>query len=94
MRKFGTDKPEFMAFTLGDAKKVYKMPLAASMPADAILGLQEAYNAGSAEAFRYQIELLRKYIGDAAGKLTAGDIGDIFRAWEEESAGQGAEAEE
>lgn len=83
-----------MAFTMGEAKKVYKMPLAASMPADMILGLQEAYQKGSAAAFRYQIEMLRKYIGDAVDKLTAGDIRDIFKAWEQESAEQGAEAEE
>ena len=91
MRKFGTDKPEFMAFTLGDAKKVYKIPLAASMPADAILKLQEAYNEGAAAAFRYQLDLLRKYMGDAVEKLTAGDISDIYKAWEEESGTQGAE---
>ena len=34
MRKFGTDAPEFLEFTLGDSEKVYKMPLAASMPMD------------------------------------------------------------
>ena len=33
MRKFGTDKPEFMAFTLGDAKKVYTNCTAAALRA-------------------------------------------------------------
>lgn len=91
MRRFGTDKPELMPFNIGESKKVYKMPLAASMPASTILRLQKSYQQGEAEAFEAQIEILRTYIGDIVDTLTAGDIRDIFDAWREESADQGAE---
>lgn len=91
MRKFGTDKQEFMAFTLGNAKKEYKLPLAASMPADELLELYAAYQEGEREAFESQMKLLHRYIGDAASKLTAGDVRDIFEAWTEDSGEQGAE---
>lgn len=91
MRKFGIDKPELMAFTIGESEKVHKIPLSASMPAEELLELQEAYNEGDAAALRYQLKLLRKYMGDAADKLTAGDMKEIFDAWAEESTQQGAE---
>lgn len=92
MRKFGTDKPEFMAFTMGEAKKVYKIPLSASMLAEELVELQEAYNEGDAAVLRYQLKLLKKYMGDsAADKLTTGDMKKIFDAWAEESTKQGAE---
>ena len=91
MRKFGKDKPELMAFTIGDSKKVHKIPLAASMPATTMMELSEAQKEGEAATLRYQLELLERYIGDVAGKLTAGDVRDIFNAWVEESMNQGAE---
>lgn len=91
MRKFGVDKPELMCFTLGESDKVYTMPLAASCPAALILDLQESYKEGDAEALRFQIEMLRIYIGDVVDTLTAGDIRDIFIAWGAESSEQGAE---
>lgn len=91
MRKFGKDKPELMSFNLGNSKKVYNIPLAASMPATLILKMQEAYKEGEAAAFAFQLDLLKKYIGDAADNLTAGDVRDIFNAWAADSAEQGAE---
>lgn len=94
MRKFGKDKPELMNFTLGDSKKVYSIPLAASMPATLILEMQKAYKEGEVEAFEFQIKLLKKYIGDAADELTAGEVRDIFDAWAEDSKEQGAEVGE
>jgi len=90
MRKFGTDAPEFLEFQLGEGDEIYRLPLAASMPMEKMVGLQEAVNKGQAESLRYQLDLLRGYIGDAADALTAGDMTAIFTAWSEESAKQGA----
>ena len=53
MRKFGNDVPRFMAFTLGDGEEVYKLPLAASMPMETLLELQEAADDG-ADAFEHR----------------------------------------
>lgn len=94
MRKFGKDKPELMSFTLGNSKKVYTIPLAASMPATLILEMQKAYKGGDVAAFEFQLNLLKKYIGEAADELTAGDVRDIFDAWTEDSKEQGAEVGE
>jgi hypothetical protein len=94
MRKFGNDAPQFMAFTLGDGEDVYKVPLAASMPMETLLELQEAADEGGTKALRFQVELLRRYIGDAVDSLTAGDVSAIYAAWNEESAESGAEAGE
>lgn len=91
MRQFGKDKPELMSFKLGDSEKVYTIPLAASMPATQILCMQKAYKEGDAAALEFQIEMLRKYIGDIADDLTAGDVRDIINAWGVESSKQGAE---
>lgn len=94
MRKFGVDKPELMKFMLGDDEEVYTIPLAASMPASLILEMSDASRNGDEALFRCQVEMLRRYIGDAVDKLTAGDIRDILKAWQEESTGQGAEVGE
>ena len=94
MRKFGTDAPKFMSFTLGDDDTVYRLPLAASMPMDVLIELGEAAGKGGTESLRYQVDLLRRYIGDAADALTAGDVSAIYSAWNEESALSGAEAGE
>ena len=94
MRKFGKDKPELMSFTLGNSKKVYNIPLAASMPATLILDMQKAYKEGESAAFEFQLNMLRKYIGEAADELTAGDVRNIIDAWAEYSKEQGAEVGE
>lgn len=94
MRKFGNDAPQFMAFTLGDGEEVYKVPLAASMPMDTLLELYDASDEGGTRALKFQVELLRRYIGDAVDALTAGDVSAIYAAWNEESAKSGAEAGE
>jgi len=94
MRKFGTDKPDLMKFQLGDSDKVYTIPLAASMPANVLIEMGEVED-NSTEAFKLQFRLLKRYIGDAADDLTAGDVRDIFEAWREASEEeQGAEAGE
>ena len=92
MRTFGKDSPEFMAFKLGDSEKVYKMPLASSIPMSELLELSEAAAKGGSHILRCQLELLRKYIGKKADELTAQDVADIFAAWNDESAGTGASA--
>ena len=91
MRKFGTDKPEFLVFQLEGSEKIYKLPLSASMPAAQLLAMQEAYSKGTESAFKFQIEFLRKNIGKIADTLTAATVGEIFTAWSEESGKQGAE---
>lgn len=90
MRKFGTDKPELMSFKLGDSDKVYTIPLAASMPAAVLIKMSELAD-NDAEAFKFQFELLKKYIGDAADDLTATEVRDIINAWYEESEKNGAD---
>lgn len=90
MRNFGTDAPEFMAFTLGDSDEVYKLPLAASMPMTMLLEMQEAASKGDAEALKYQFDLLHRYLGERADTLTVGEVRDIYAAWNEESVKQGA----
>ena len=94
MRAFGKDAPEFLSFTLGDGEEVYNLPLAASMPMKTLIELEEATAKGSAESLRYQMELLRRYVGDKVDELTAGDVTAIYQAWTEESAKQGATAGE
>lgn len=94
MRKFGTDKPDLMKFKIGDSDKIYTIPLAASLPAEDLIEMSELGD-NDAEAFKFQYRLLKKYIGEDAGKLTAGDIAAIFTAWSEESGTeQGADAGE
>lgn len=94
MRKFGTDKPELMSFTIGDSDKVYTIPLAASMPATLLSEMQQISKEGDEAAFKFQLDMLRKYIGNAVDKLTALDVKDLFDAWVEESNKQGAEVGE
>ena len=93
MRKFGKDKPELMAFQIGDSEKVYTIPLAASMPASVLIEMGKVTN-DETKLFEYQYGILRRYIGEAADELTAGDVRDIMNAWYEESAKQGAEVGE
>lgn len=94
MRKFGNDAPEFMEFMLGDSEEVYKLPLAGSLPMETLIEMQEAVDKGETAAMRFQLELLRRYIGDAASTLNAVDVRDIYKEWTKESASQGAEAGE
>ena len=90
MRKFGTDKPEVMEFQIGDSDKVYTIPLAASMPAPVLIKMADLAD-NDTEAFKFQYELLKKYMGDAADDLTATEIRDIINAWYEESEKNGAD---
>lgn len=94
MRKFGTDKPEVMSFQLGDDKKIYKMPLAASLPVSKLLEMEDVSKKNDYAILRFQIELLREHIGDVVDTLTSKDIADIFNAWNEESGLQGADTGE
>lgn len=90
MRRFGTDKPQFFCFNIGESDKVYKMPLAASLPAKEILAMQKAYKTSDEDAFEYQCSMIEHYVGDTYSELTANDIGEIFKAWNEESTRIGA----
>lgn len=90
MRQFGKDKPEFMCFTLGNSKKVYKLPLGTSLKASEISAMYDAYKDGDKTAFDWQFGFIRKYIGDVADELTTKDVVDIIQAWQEETAHTGA----
>lgn len=93
MRKFGKDKPELMKFQLEGSEKVYTMPLASSMPANVLIEMSEIGD-DDTKMFKFQYELLKRYIGEAVEDLTAGDIGNIMNAWYTESSDQGAEVGE
>ena len=94
MRKFGTDSPEFMEFTIGKSKKIHNLPLAASMPMSVAVRFAEIAaldeDAQGAESAKLQLELLRRYVGEEAEQLTSGQVAEIFNAWAEESNAQGA----
>ena len=93
MRKFGKDKPELMKFQIGDSKKVYTIPLAASLPAADLIEMSEA-EGDDVKAFKFMFKLLKRYMGDDADKLTASNIRDIIDAWNQDSEKQGAEVGE
>ena len=92
MRSFGKDAPEFFCFQITGDKKVYKVPLAASMPYSLLKKMQKA--GGDEEKFDAQVEMLRKYMGDAVDELDAMTLGNILKAWAEASNKQGAEVGE
>ena len=94
MRTFGTDSPRFMVFKLGDDETTYRLPLAASMPMTDLLALSDAANKGGAHVLRAQLDLLRKHIGDRAETMTASEVAEVFIAWNEESASDGARVPE
>ena len=82
MRKFTTDAPEFFTFQLEDSEKVYKIPVAASMPY-MILFLTK-------NGFEGQVEMLRHYMGDVVDDLTTGMLTEILKGWSNEGKEQGA----
>lgn len=92
MRSFGNDAPEFFCFQIAGDKKVYKIPLSASMPYSVLKKMKDA--AGGDEQFEAQVEMLRRYIGDVVDDLDAMTLSDILQAWAEASKGQGAEVGE
>lgn len=99
MRKFATDAPDIMAFTLGDDETVYKMPLPASMPFKFTIALADVAamddgDAKNAAALKAEHAILREYIGDAADMLTARQVGEIFGAWNAEAERRGENAGE
>lgn len=79
-----------MEFAIGDSEKVYKLPLAASLPMSTLIELREASGAGEVEAMRFQVDLLRKYMGDDVDMLTVGDVAAIYEAWTDESSKGGS----
>ena len=92
MRSFGKDAPEFFCFQITGDKKVYKVPLAASMPYSLLKKMQKA--GGDEEKFDAQVEMLRKYMGDIVDELDAVTLSNILEAWAKASGGQGAEVGE
>lgn len=92
MRSFRNDAPEFFCFQIADDKKVYKIPLAASMPYSLLKKMQKAE--GDEGKFDAQVEMLRKYVGDVVDELDAMTLGKILKAWAEASNKQGAEVGE
>ncbi|MBQ9021559.1 MAG: hypothetical protein IJ113_06055 [Eggerthellaceae bacterium] len=96
MRNFGNDAPQFMSFTLGKDKTVYKLPLAASLPLSESIKFSDlaAMPDGeekNAAAVKFQYDLVVKYLGEeVADLITVSQLGEIFGAWVEESQNQGA----
>ena len=92
MRTFGEIK-KYFEFQLEGDDKVYKIPLASSMPAATILMLRDADKRG--EGFEAQLTMLKRYIGEELVNELSVDMADsILKAWGEESAEQGASAGE
>ena len=90
MRNFANGAPEYMEFTLGDSKKVHRLPLASSLPMSTLIELRDASRLGDTDLLRLQVGLLREYMGEVADTLTAAQVMDIYAAWNEESANAGA----
>lgn len=88
MRRFGQEAKEFFEFQIEGSDVIYKIPLAGSMPVSVLLDMQAADARG--EGFEVQMDMLRKYMGDAVDDLTAVMATQILQAWAEESRGQGA----
>ena len=82
MRSFATDAPEFFCFHLEGDETIYKIPLAASMPASVVLKVQDG--------FEGQFSILKEYMGEGADKVITKQVGEIIFAWLEASKGQGA----
>ena len=87
MRTFGENKTEYFEFKLKDDKKVYRIPLAASIPYSILNRMDEA---GDDDRFRVQVDMLRKYMGNVVDELSAGVLSDILIAWAEASKDEGA----
>ena len=87
MRKFGKEAAKVFEFQIEGSEKVYAIPLAASLPSAELLQLQEADEKG--EGFLAQREMLRKYMGDIVDNLSVATLGEILKAWAEESTAQG-----
>ena len=100
MRNFSSDSPQFMAFTIGDSKEEYRLPLAASLPLNESIRFADISaiadeDARNAAALRFQYDLVVKYLGEGvADVITTAQMGEIFAAWVEESQAQGASAGE
>lgn len=87
MRQFGKAQT-FFEFQIEGSKKVYKIPIAASLPLTEILYIKEMDAKG--KGLEAQVEMLRKYMGDDVDELTSETVTEILRAWANESKEYGA----
>ena len=87
MRTFGETK-KYFEFKLEGNDKLYRIPLAASMPARLLIMMQEADKHG--EGFNGQMAMLKRYMGDDADELSAEVATNILQAWAKESENNGA----
>lgn len=87
MRTFSKSKIEYFEFQLEGDNAVYKIPLASSMPFSLI---EKMSGVEGDDSIKLQMEILRKYMGDAADELTIGMMADIISAWSEASTAAGA----
>ena len=85
MRSFSNDAPEFFVFKIEGSKKIYKIPVAASLNNKQLVELQEA-----SEDYAKQLDWLRQFIGSAADELTPKTTTDILQAWAQASRDSGA----
>ena len=94
MRTFGAEKKETFDFMIEGSTETYSLPLASAMTVTELNDMIVAQEKGTSELFRYQVDLMRKYMGDIVDNLTAGTIAEILRAWEEATHEAGASAGE
>lgn len=96
MKHFNTKKAECFEFTLGDDEKVYAIPYVQYMPLSLTVKLSDVSrikdeDEKAAAALHAELDITRVYMGDVVDTLTAEQLGEIFAAWNEESAASGAE---
>lgn len=90
MRTFGAEKKETFDFMIEGSEKTYSLPLTSAMPVTELNDMMAAQEKGSYVLFRYQVDLMRKYMGDIVDSLTAGTVAEILKAWEEATHETGA----
>lgn len=89
MRTFGEkSRIQYFEFKLEGDDKIFRIPLAAHMPFNMLNEMRAA--ADTDESFPAQVNMLRKYMGDAVDDLSAGVLSEILTAWGEESINAGA----
>lgn len=92
MRTFGEVK-KYFEFQIEGDEKIYKIPLASSLPNAMMQMMKEANDRG--DGFSAQLIMLKKYMGDELVDEMSVDMADaILQAWGEASTEQGASAGE
>lgn len=92
MLNIETKEKSYFEFTLGKAKKVYRIPLAADLEVGEYIDLMKIVNTDDSDTFGIALavtDFLRRYMDDKVDSLTQSEISAIFNAWQEECANSG-----